>query len=221
MGKIQFMVGTKRLRACAAPALKEAILLYGARKVPNMVKTKQALILCRRDEYGITNLNRRAMIKYTYLYRELMLCLDARKITETYYYLEEKGMFSWEAYKEHKDSIQKSFETLRNALARYKYRRIKAGHFYMCTHRSLHLVFVMSPLYTMPRKEALTKIRQIIEKREAYDPTSNKTIIGTPALNLNRGIGRVLKNIGGCILIQVWWLNLFAAVIACIIVHYD
>ena len=91
----------------------------------------------------------------------------------------------------------------------------------MCKNRSLHLVFVMSPLYTMPRKEALTKIRQIIEKREAYDPTSNKTIIGTPALNLNRGIGRVLKNIGGCILMQVWWLNLFAAVIACIIVHYD
>jgi hypothetical protein len=69
----------------------------------------------------------------------------------------EKGLLSWEVCdKEHKQSIQQSFGILRKALARYKDRRIRrAGYFYFCKHhRSLHLVFVMSPLlHTMPRKE--------------------------------------------------------------------
>jgi hypothetical protein len=56
----------------------------------------------------------------------------------------------------------------------------------MCKNRRLHLVFVMNPLYTMPRKEALKKIRRILEKRESYNPSSNKTTLGTHVSNLSR-----------------------------------
>lgn len=56
------------------------------------------MILCRRNEYDIINLKRKAMIKYNYLYRELMLRYEARKITDKYFHLKEKGMFDWEAY---------------------------------------------------------------------------------------------------------------------------
>jgi hypothetical protein len=169
-------------------------------------KTKQALILCRHDEYGIGDLKRRVMIRQTYLYRELMLRLNARKITDTYFCSKEKGLFNWKAYKKHKESIQKSFDILRRALARYKQRRIRAGYFYMCKNRSLHSVFVMSPLYIMPRKEALMKIKQTLQKREAYSSTSNKTTTGTH-----------LSNLAG----HLWLRYIFVIVIACIIIFYD
>lgn len=107
-------------------------------------RTKHTLILCRRNEYGIADVKRRVMIKYTYLHRELMLRLDGRRITEKFNRPKEKGMFNWKAYKKHRESIRKSYDTLHHALARYKDRHIKAGYFYMCRHRSLHLVFVMS-----------------------------------------------------------------------------
>lgn len=67
-------------------------------------KTKRALILSRRDEYGTADLKRRVMIRCTYLYREVMLRLNARRITEEYYCLKEKGMFAWEAYGKHKEA---------------------------------------------------------------------------------------------------------------------
>lgn len=166
-------------------------------------RTKQILILCRRNEYGITDIKRNSMIKYTYLYRELMLRLDARKITEKFYRWKEKGMFDWKAYQKHRESFRKLFGALRHALARYRDRRIKAGYFYMCKHRSLHLVFVMSPLYTMPRKEALMKIRQILHMREAYDPTRNKITLGAHVWNLAQRL---------CL------LYFFVIIMACIII---
>ncbi|KAF8651639.1 hypothetical protein HU200_063148 [Digitaria exilis] len=119
------------------------------------------------------------MVKYNYLYRELLLRYEARKITGIFFLLKEKGMFNWEAYKEHRESIKNSFDILRNALARYKDRRIKAGYFYMCNHQRLHAVYVMSPLYTMPRKEALKKIRRILRMRQAYSHTSKKITLDT------------------------------------------
>ena len=75
----------------------------------------------------------------------------------------------------------------------------------MCKNRSLHLVFVMSPLYIMPRKEALKKIRRILQRREAYDPTHNKTTRGTHVSSS--------KNIGGHIWMQLLLLYLFTIVI--------
>jgi hypothetical protein len=70
LGKIQFIVGSK------------------------------GLTLCRHDPYGITDLNRRVMIKKNN--REVMLRINARKITAEYFDLNKKGLLSWEAYKEHK-----------------------------------------------------------------------------------------------------------------------
>lgn len=68
----------------------------------------KGMILCRRNEYGISNVKRGVMIKPTYLCRELILRLVSRKITEEYLLLEEKGMLNWEAYKENRESIEKS-----------------------------------------------------------------------------------------------------------------
>ena len=211
------MFGSKRLRIRLAPTKerttwKRQHVQPQASKVQYLdlrgkgkFRNKQALIPCRYDEYGIGDLKRRVMIKCTYLYRELMLRLNARKITETYYIWKEKGMFNWKAYRKHIESIWKSFDILRHALARYKDRRIKAGYFYMCKNRRLHLVFVMSPLYIMPRKEALKKIRRILQRREAYDPTHNKTTRGTHVSSS--------KNIGGHIRMQLLLLYLFTIVI--------
>ncbi|KAK3141142.1 hypothetical protein QOZ80_4BG0330070 [Eleusine coracana subsp. coracana] len=95
---------------------------------------REGFTLCRHNEYGIINLKKKVMVKCTYLYHELMLRLDARKATEMYIILKEKGMFSWPAYKEHRESIQKSFAILRHALGRYKDRGVKAGFFqYACS----------------------------------------------------------------------------------------
>lgn len=49
----------------------------------------------------------------------------------------------------------------------------------------------MSPLYIIPRKEALKKIRRILKQREAYEPTYNKITLGTYVSSL--------KNIGGLV----------------------
>ncbi|TVU16621.1 hypothetical protein EJB05_40194 [Eragrostis curvula] len=38
--------------------------------------------ICRRNEYGIVNLNKKGMVKYTLLYREFLLRLTARAITQ-------------------------------------------------------------------------------------------------------------------------------------------
>ncbi|TVU44583.1 hypothetical protein EJB05_04028, partial [Eragrostis curvula] len=130
----------------------------------------EGFTLCRHDEFGIANLKKRCMVKQTNLYREFMLRLRARKITQEYYDLTKQGLFSWPAYMEHRESIQASFNTLRRALKRYRDRRIKAGFFYMYAHPNLHLVYVMMPLYTMPRQEALKKIRRLLRNREAYAP---------------------------------------------------
>lgn len=62
---------------------------------------------CRRNEFGVSNVKQRTMIKCTYLYRELMLRLKARKITYNFYRLREKGMLNWRAYGKHRESIQK------------------------------------------------------------------------------------------------------------------
>jgi len=90
------MFGSKRLRIRLAPtrertAWKRQHVQPQASKVQYLdlrgkgkFRNKQALIPCRYDEYGIGDLKRRVMIKCTYLYRELMLRLNARKITETY-----------------------------------------------------------------------------------------------------------------------------------------
>ncbi|KAG0548145.1 hypothetical protein BDA96_01G141500 [Sorghum bicolor] len=189
-------------------------------KIQFIVGSRGRLTLCRHDEYGITDLTRRVMIKETYLYRELRLRLAGRKLSAQYLDLKKKGMLRWEAYKEHREDIRKSFGFLGRALARYKDRRTKAGYFYMCKHRKVHKVFIMSPLYTMPRKGAMKKIRQILQKREAYDSIiSNNGPLGTHGSNLARCLD-LLGSIGRRGLVQLLLIYLFVLILACAIIFY-
>jgi hypothetical protein len=61
-----------------------------------------------------------------------------------------------------------SYDTIIRALKRYKDRRIKVGFFYMYANPKYNIVHVMSPLYTLPRQEALKKIRRLRRNRQAY-----------------------------------------------------
>lgn len=124
------------------------------------------------------------MVKGTYLYREFMLRLDVRRLTQQYYDLKEQGLHTWAAYDEHKKSIKASFAAIRRSLKRYKDRRIKAGFFYMCTHSTLNLLYVMSPMYTMPQKEALKKIRRILRNRVLCTSKQRKTSWYIKIINL-------------------------------------
>ncbi|TVU16567.1 hypothetical protein EJB05_40138 [Eragrostis curvula] len=68
----------------------------------------EGFTLCRRDEYGVVNLKKKVMVKGTNLYREFRLRLEARKLTEAYNLLKGRGLVSWAAYEEHRESIKGS-----------------------------------------------------------------------------------------------------------------
>lgn len=203
------------------------ISVHACRVTQKLGKTQfivgsKGFTLCRRNEFGTINLQQKVMIKQTNLYREWMLRIDSRKIAEEYYNWELKGMLSWEAFKENRESIKRSSDIIARALHKYKDRRIKAGYFYMCKHRTLHAVIIMSPLYTMPQREALKKIRKILRRREAYASISNNATLGTNGhgSNLAKYFGS-LGNIGQHRFIQVVWLiYLFVITIACITIFY-
>ena len=179
------------------------------------IVTPQRFTLCRRDEHGITNLKKRVVVKSSYLHRECKLRLKARKITQEYILLKQQGLHSWAAYKEHGESIQNLFAVLRRALGRYKARRIEAGFFYMFAHPRQHSLYVMSPLYTLPRKEALKKIKRLRRRREHYVRASSITSLTVQGSNLALG-----KNIGECSrLIQIFLLYLFVIILAWMIVY--
>lgn len=109
--------GSLEKAACPTPIpIQASKVQYLDFRGKGKFRNKQALILCRYDDYGIGDLKRRVMTKKkTYLYRELMLRLNATKITEKFYIWKEKGMFNWKAYGKHKESIWKSFDILRHA----------------------------------------------------------------------------------------------------------
>ncbi|KAJ1272877.1 hypothetical protein BS78_06G236300 [Paspalum vaginatum] len=175
-----------------------------------MIGLRGRLTIVRHDEYGITDLRRKVPIKRTNLFREVKLRIRARVLTREYFGLKAKGMHSWEAYEEHRESIKRSFHTIHRALTRYKDRRIESGYFYICKHKNLQYswVFVMSPLYYMPRKEALKRVRYLLQKRQAYARPS------ITADNLAALAGRRLT-------MKIWLIYLFVTIIlACIILFY-
>ncbi|PUZ49513.1 hypothetical protein GQ55_7G332000 [Panicum hallii var. hallii] len=175
--------------------------------------------LCRHDEYGISDVKKRVMLKKTYVYRELMLRLRARKITAEYYSLKQRGLFSWAAYQEHRESIQNSFAFLRRALARYTARRIEAGFFYMYAHPHEHSVYVMSPLHTMPRKEALKKVKRLRRRRQHYAARASSIAITSPS-SVQGSNFFALGNIGErSRLIQIFSLYSFVIILAWMIVY--
>ncbi|KAJ1273515.1 hypothetical protein BS78_06G286600 [Paspalum vaginatum] len=166
------------------------------------------------------------MIKCTYLFREVKLRIHARVLTRLYYRLIAKGMCDWEAYQEHQASIKRSFNTLRCILTSYKDRRIKSGYFYICNHKNWqHKVFVMSPLYYMPRKEAPKRVRYLLQRRQAYAPppiTNNVAPHSTHGSILARFVTSLGNTGGGRLtMMKVWLIYLFVIVIlACIILFY-
>lgn len=126
-----------------------------------------------------------------------------------YILLKEKGMLNWPAYQEHRESIHKSFAVLRRALARYKRSRIKAGFFYMLAHPRQHSVFVMSPLYAMPREVALKKVRWLRRNRKAFERRSNDTSGSSKSMVAPGNVGRM----------QMFSLYIFVIVLTCMIVY--
>ncbi|KAF8702421.1 hypothetical protein HU200_011982 [Digitaria exilis] len=82
-------------------------------------------------------------------------------------------MLSWPAYKENSLCIKRVLNTLRDALRRYKERRLKDGYFYLVPARQQYAMSVRSPLFTMPRKEAMKKIKLLRQKREAVSCAGN------------------------------------------------
>lgn len=143
------------------------------------------LTFCRRDEYGITDMPRQVMIKQTYLFRELKLRFAGRRIDNEMKILHEQGMYDWEEYNEHKTNIEVSIAAIRNALKKYRERRIKAMVFYLVPHLTEISYFVRSHLKTMPREEALKKIMLDRQRSEACERakmesiSSSKKYIGT------------------------------------------
>lgn len=77
----------------------------------------------------------------------------------------------------------------------------------------------MSPLYTMPRKDAIKKIRQILQKRDAYASIGNNCALGTHGSNLARCL-RLLGNIGRPGLVQLLLIYLFVLILASVIIFY-
>uniref|UniRef100_A0A0E0PFC3 Uncharacterized protein n=1 Tax=Oryza rufipogon TaxID=4529 RepID=A0A0E0PFC3_ORYRU len=134
------------------------------------------LTFCRRDEYGITDMPRQVMIKQTYLFRELKLRFAGRRIDNEMKILHEQGMYDWEEYNEHKTNIEVSIAAIRNALKKYRERRIKARVFYLVPHLTEISYFVRSHLKTMPREEALKKIMLDRQRSEACERAKMESI---------------------------------------------
>jgi hypothetical protein len=147
-----------------------------------------------------------------------MFRVEARKITDQYVLLKRKGLLSWAAYKEHRESIQASFEFLRLALQRYKDRRLNAGFFYMYANPCKHSVYVMSPLYTMPRKQALKKIRRLLQNGQHYYARASSNTNST-TLSVQQSNVVAPGNIGGFRLMHMFFLHFFVMVLAWMIVY--
>lgn len=89
----------------------------------------------------------------------------------------------------------------------------------MCKHRSLHLVFVMSPFYTLRRKEAQKKIRQILRRREAIALIETRLLlVHMLRIFMEVGLSDILEAVSESISMTVCCYIFFVVVIACIIV---
>ncbi|KAF8708748.1 hypothetical protein HU200_030134 [Digitaria exilis] len=141
------------------------------------------------------------MLKTTSLHRECRLRIDSRTLSQEYYDLREQGMRKWPAYKQERKSFNALFAAIRRALGRYKDHRIKYGSFYILTHPTVNAIYVMSPLYTMPRKQASRRIRHLLRNREAYAQAS----IIKPSLG-QQGSTKILV------------LYLFVIILACMLI---
>jgi hypothetical protein len=61
-------------------------------KTQFIVGGRKGFTICRRNEYGLINLKKKCVVKETHLYRELLLRLRVRPITQEIYDLRKKGL---------------------------------------------------------------------------------------------------------------------------------
>ncbi|KAF8644609.1 hypothetical protein HU200_066392 [Digitaria exilis] len=115
-------------------------------------------------------------------------------------------MRKWPAYKQERKSFNALFAAIRRALERYKDHRIKYGSFCILTHPTVNAIYVMSPLYTMPRKQASRRIRHLLRNREAYAQASiNKPSLGQQGSSANdEHRHRVAKILVLCLFVIIW-----------------
>jgi hypothetical protein len=112
------------------------------------------------------------------LYLDFFLRLRARAIIEEIYDLKQKGLDNnWSVYQEHRTRAEHQgivYAAILRAFRRYKNRRIKAiGSSTCMSIQKFNMVYVMSPLYTLPQQEAWKKIRRLIQNRHAYEQATS------------------------------------------------
>ena len=144
----------------------DLILRTGSHRSNKIKIPRKKFRLCHRDENGTFSFGDRVdklkKLKTTPLYREKCM----RLYIEEYNELVRRGMLTWEAYKEHRLTIENSLVTIRDSIRKYTERRLHAGLFYLVPVPDRTGIETRSHLYEMPIGEALRKRRREIRERK-------------------------------------------------------
>uniref|UniRef100_A0A0E0JE80 Dirigent protein n=1 Tax=Oryza punctata TaxID=4537 RepID=A0A0E0JE80_ORYPU len=112
---------------------------------------RKSFRLCYRDQYGTSACNESLMLRMTPLHKELSLRTEAIIVATLYKMLKANGMHQWVVFQEHKSTIKKSIDDLKQTLLRYKSNRIKLGLFYLVPRKDGKIGFIVrSPLLDKP-----------------------------------------------------------------------
>jgi hypothetical protein len=106
------------------------------------------------------------MTSTTPLYREMSARVSLRLALDRYTDLRSRGMLRWEAYREHRASINTALRTIRENILKLKKRRLEAGLFYLVPLADRAEMQIRSHVYHMPLGDALMKRRQELRKRK-------------------------------------------------------
>ncbi|KAF7020454.1 hypothetical protein CFC21_033548 [Triticum aestivum] len=145
---------------------------------------RKSFRLCRSDEYGtFPFVDRRLQLRTTSLYRETYKRILFRSALQDYNERVRDGMLTWEAYEEHRLTIDSSMQTIRHSIQRYKERRLQRGLFYLANKVGGNGLTNRTHLYHMPLKEALRKHRQEDKRRKqllnAFNNSKKSSIFDT------------------------------------------
>ena len=145
---------------------------------------RKSFRLCRSDEYGtFPFVDRRLQLRTTSLYRETYKRILFRSALQDYNERVRDGMLTWEAYEEHRLTIDSSMQTIRHSIQRYKERRLQRGLFYLANKIGGNGLTNRTHLYHMPLKEALRKHRQEDKRRKqllnAFNNSKKSSIFDT------------------------------------------
>ena len=105
-------------------------------------------------------------------------------------------MLRWEAYREHRVSINTALRTIGENILKLKKRRVEAGLFYLVPLADRAEMQVRTHLYHMPLGEALRKRRLELRKRkqllDAYDNSQKSTFYNDEASVIRSSTQRLL-----------------------------